>query len=251
MLVGNSKLLVKLRKEVVKVSQYNINTLILGETGTGKSLVAQEIHKLYNKKAPFVYVNCGGIVPSLLESELFGHVKGAFTDARTKKVGLIEKAEDGVLFLDEIGELPLEFQAKLLHFLETHEYRPVGATTVRKSKARIVSATNRDLLKDIDKKKFRTDLYYRLATYVIIVPPLRDHKEDIPPLARYFIKQIKKEHKDMPLRGIANAAVELLQDYDWPGNVRELRHVIIKAGVNALHEGKRVIQVRHLPKLKN
>jgi DNA-binding NtrC family response regulator len=198
--------------------------LILGESGTGKELVARTIHEQSTRNdKQFVAVSCAALPPNLLESELFGHEKGAFTDAKTQKRGLAETADGGTLFLDEIGEIPLLFQAKLLRFLETGEIRRVGGTKDISLNVRILCATNRPLETLIERNEFREDLYYRLNVFTIHVPALKDHRDDIPQLIDNIIA-LQGFHKKFD-----NAALDALKAYPWPGNVRELRNVVERA----------------------
>jgi transcriptional regulator with PAS, ATPase and Fis domain len=203
--------------------------LITGESGTGKDLLARTLHFQSSRRdGPFVPINCASIPESLLESELFGYVRGAFTDARQSKVGLFQTARAGTLFLDEIGELPLSLQAKLLRVIEDKMVRPLGATEETPIDARIVAATNSDLEKAIEQGRFRADLYYRLATVTLAVPPLRERPEDIPLLIKHFLARASAEAgKEVP--EIEVDAMACLLRYPWPGNVRELQ--------NALHRG--------------
>jgi two-component system response regulator AtoC len=200
--------------------------VILGESGTGKELVARAIHSNgIRAKKPFVAVNCGAIPENLLESELFGHVRGAFTDASSDKTGLFEQADGGTLFLDEIGEMPLSLQVKLLRVLQEEEIRRVGAALSRKVNVRVVSATSRDLADDVRQGRFREDLYFRLNVFCITLPPLRERIEDLPRLARYFIIKYSPGGDSEAVR-IAPDALRLLLGYNWPGNIRELENVI-------------------------
>ena len=193
--------------------------LLLGETGTGKEVVAREIYAR-NPQGPFVTIDCSSMVGPLMESELFGHVKGAFTGAAGAKLGLIDAANGGTAFFDEIGELPLDLQAKLLRVLQEKEFRPVGSLAVKRSDFRIIAATNRDLAKEVEKGTFRRDLYYRLNVMKIRLAPLRERKEDIPALAEHFLSRSGGG------RTLTAEAMEALLSYDWPGNVRELENCI-------------------------
>ena len=205
------------------------SVLILGETGTGKELVAHEIHRRSHRhQGPLVRVNCAAIPRELFESELFGHMRGSFTGAIKDRAGRIETAEGGTLFLDEIGELPLDMQSKLLRFLQERRYERIGDDRTRHADVRIVGATNRDLKEAIAARRFREDLYYRLHVFPIHVAPLRERKEDIPPLANHFLELSVRDLKCAKPR-LTRAAVAELLSYDWPGNVRELRNVIERA----------------------
>ena len=217
--------------QVRKIADLKTTVLILGESGTGKELVANAIHASGNRaKKPFVAVNCGAIPENLLESELFGHVRGAFTDASGDKTGLFEQADAGTLFLDEIGEMPLALQVKLLRVLQEEEIRQVGAVTSRKVNVRVVSATSRDLEADVRSGRFREDLYFRLNVFSIGLPPLRERVEDIPLLAEHFMAKYATVAGAAPV-GIAPDAMRRLTTYDWPGNIRELENVIERATI--------------------
>ncbi len=211
---------------VRKVCDFKTTVLILGESGTGKELIAKALH--YNSirsKGPFVGVNCGAIPENLLESELFGHVKGAFTDASSDKVGLFEQADGGTFFLDEIGEMPLALQVKLLRVLQEEEIRRVGGASAMKVDVRVISATSRDLEQDVIRGRFREDLYFRLNVFALTLPPLRGRMEDIPLLVSHFLAKLGER---FGRQGVSSspAALQALLDYDWPGNVRELENVI-------------------------
>jgi two-component system response regulator AtoC len=209
-----------------KVCDFRTTVLILGESGTGKELIARAIHFNGNRrKEPFIAVNCGAIPENLLESELFGHVKGAFTDAVSDKSGLFEQADGGTLLLDEIGEMPPFLQVKLLRVLQEGEIRPVGAGTARKVDVRVVSATSRDLAREVADGRFREDLFYRLNVFCIKVPPLRERIEDIPLLADHFLEKYGERLGKAGVR-LAPGAMKALLEYAWPGNVRELENCI-------------------------
>ncbi len=212
--------------------------LILGETGTGKDLAARLLHlKSPRRDRPFVHVDCGVLPNELIEAELFGHEKGAFTNATSARPGLIEAAEDGTVFLDEVGEVPLDVQASLLAFLGRRTVRRVGSTEERKVPAWVVAATNRDLGELVNQGQFRADLYYRLKELDVSLPPLRERPEDIPALTRYFVETTARRY-GLPVPELTDEAWQALMDYDWPGNVRELRHLIERAVL--LSEGKRI-----------
>jgi len=232
-MVGRSKAMRHTLKMIKLVAQSQCNTvLVLGETGTGKEIVAKAIHTLRHADQPFVAINCAALTATLLESELFGHVKGAFTGADRDKTGLLELAKGGTLFLDEISEMPLELQAKLLRVLQERTFRKVGGVKDITCKAMIVASSNRNLRKEVTKKRFRQDLYYRLNICPIMLAPLRspDRREDIRPLAEYFLKTSSIcGAKPVPVVAITEMAVEALHRHDWPGNVRELRNVIERA----------------------
>ncbi|MCA9424105.1 MAG: sigma-54-dependent Fis family transcriptional regulator [Candidatus Omnitrophica bacterium] len=225
-LVGASHAMQQIGKAIAQVADTDATVLITGESGTGKELVARAIH-LNSSRAQraMVAVNCGAFPRELIESELFGHEKGAFTSANTAKVGLIEKANQSTLFLDELGELPLELQVKLLRVLESGEVRRVGAVTPRKVDVRIIGATNRDLRKEQEEGRFREDLYYRLSTFPIEIPPLRERKDDIPLLIDHFLGLCSRK-MNRSLGGISKDAMETLQNFRWPGNVRELQNLL-------------------------
>ena len=225
-IVGRSKAVEKLKETIRKVAPYDVNVLILGESGSGKELVAKAIHHLSpRRKNPFVAINCAALPPELLESELFGYKKGAFTGAVSDKKGLIEKADGGTLFLDEIGDMPLSLQAKLLRFLETKRFIPLGSTEEREVDARVVAATNKNLKDEIKKGNFREDLYYRLATIVIEVPPLRERKEDIPLLVEFFAREFSKKY-GKEIKRISKGFIDYLMGLPLEGNVRELRNIV-------------------------
>jgi DNA-binding NtrC family response regulator len=227
-LVGQSPAMEKLYRILSKVAYSTHPVLILGESGTGKELVARAVH--FNgpeAEKPFVPVDCGSLVPSLIESELFGHVKGAFTGADRAKEGLLATAAGGTVFLDEIGELPLDLQSKLLRALQEKEVRPVGATEARPIAARVLAATNRDLATMVEQGRFRKDLYFRLNVVNLRIPALRERRSDIPLLATYFVERMSRE-KGVPYT-LSDETLRVLTDYDWPGNVRELENAIERA----------------------
>ena len=227
--LGNSPAISQVRRLISQVANHNTVVLIQGESGSGKEVVARALHQNSERaKCAFVPVNCGAIPADLLESELFGHEKGAFTGAINTRPGLIEAAEDGTLFLDEIGELPLTLQAKLLNVLERRVVRRIGSTKERAVPARFVAATNRDLHEMSLQGKFRQDLYYRLSTIPVLIPPLRDRPEDIAVLALRFAMRTAAE-LGKKIDGISPDALESMQQYPWPGNIRELQHVIERA----------------------
>jgi two-component system response regulator HydG len=227
-MIGGSAEMEKLYRILAKVAQTAHPVLILGESGTGKELVARTIHAHGpNARKPFLPVDCGSLVPSLIESELFCYVKGAFTGAHRSKDGLLVSAEGGTVFLDEIGELSLDLQAKLLRALQEREVRPVGATQRVPIKARIVAATNRDLAAMVEKGAFRKDLFYRLNVVNLRLPALRDRREDIPLLAAHFLNRISREHGAKFV--LSDEALRIMTEYEWPGNVRELEHAVERA----------------------
>jgi formate hydrogenlyase transcriptional activator len=238
-IVGDSPALMQVLDQVATVSPSNATVLILGETGTGKELVARAIHRLSSRKGgPFIKVNCAAIPTGLLESELFGHEKGAFTGAVSQKVGRMEIADGGTLFLDEIGEIPLELQPKLLRVLQDQEFERLGSNRTIKVNLRLVAATNRDLAKGVALHEFRSDLFYRLSVFPIRVPPLSERREDIPLLVRYYVHKFALR-MERHIETIPKETMNTLLDWSWPGNVRELenlmeRSVILTDG-NVLH----------------
>jgi DNA-binding NtrC family response regulator len=230
-------------QKAISFGQYEIPVLITGESGTGKEKIAQLIHRISGRKGPFVAMNCAGIPAQLAESMLFGHVRGAFTGATDKHIGKLEQANGGTLLLDELGTLSLENQAKLLRALQEKVVEPVGSTTSKKIDCRIIAATNVDLLRAVNKKTFRDDLYYRIAAAVIDLPPLRSRKSDIPKLALHFVDQLNKRYAFKKSRVLTQESMTTLMAYDWPGNVRELSNVIENAAIQAAG-GK--IESKHL-----
>jgi DNA-binding NtrC family response regulator len=228
-IVAASRKMGEVLEIVGQIADSAASILLAGESGTGKELIARALHfRSHRQQAPFVPVNCAAIPDNLLESELFGHVKGAFTDARQSKTGLFQAARGGTLFLDEVGEMPLMLQAKLLRVIEDKRVRPVGATEETPVDVRIVSATNADLEGAISAGKFRIDLYYRLATVTLVLPPLRDRPEDIVPLVKHFLARVSTE-AGRPLAEIDAEAMACLTHYQWPGNIRELQNAISRA----------------------
>ena len=209
----------KVLRLVEKVGRGRWPILLLGETGTGKEVIARAVHNV-NPAGPFVTIDCSSLVGPLMESELFGHLRGAFTGAVGTKAGLIELANGGTAFLDEIGELPLDLQAKLLRVLQEKEFRPVGSLTPRRSDFRVIAATNRDLAREVERGTFRRDLYYRLNVVNLKLPPLRERKDDIEPLMEHFLSRHQSQHR------FTAEAMDALMAYDWPGNVRELENCI-------------------------
>ncbi|MBV8388836.1 MAG: sigma-54-dependent Fis family transcriptional regulator [Mucilaginibacter sp.] len=227
-IIGNSKSMQEVMENVKIVGASDISVLILGESGTGKELIAQCIHRISSRKQkPFIAVNCAALPASLIESELFGHEKGAFTGATERRTGKFEQGNEGTVFLDEIGELPLDLQVKLLRVLQEKEVEPIGGQK-KKINIRILAATNRNLEEEISKDRFRLDLYYRLNVYPITLPPLRERKEDILPLAKHFVNiYAGKENK--PITAIADHVMKTLLNYDWPGNIRELENMMARS----------------------
>lgn len=236
-LVGRSAKVQVVLQQIEKVSSSRWPVLILGETGTGKELIAQSLHTRH-VPGPFIVVDCSSLVGPLMESELFGHAKGAFTGASVAKIGLIEAANGGTAFFDEIGELPLDLQAKLLRVLQQKEFRPVGSNHIRRSDFRIISATNRDLSAEVEKGAFRRDLYFRLNVITLRLPPLRARPEDIPDLVQHFLTKYGRGHE------LTQEVMAALISYDWPGNVRQLEHCI--QHMVAVNSGP-FLHVRDLP----
>ncbi len=229
-IVGKSPAITQLLKTVGSVASSQASVLITGESGTGKEIVANAIHQHSERSGVFLPVNCSAIVENLLESELFGHEKGSFTSADKRKLGKFELAADGTLFLDELGELPLSLQAKLLRVLQEGTFERVGGTETLYTSARIIAATNRDLESMIEQGEFREDLFYRLNVVNIILPPLRERMEDLPLLAEHLIQKINfRLHTQV--KGISENAWTLMQSYSWPGNVRELENILTRAAV--------------------
>jgi transcriptional regulator with GAF, ATPase, and Fis domain len=232
-LVGRSAALRQIVSQIDLVAPTDASVLILGETGTGKELVAREVHRRSRRKeGPLVRVNCASIPRELFESEFFGHVRGAFTGAVKDRAGRFEAAHGGSLFLDEIGEVPMEMQTKLLRVLQERRYERVGEDRSRLADVRVIAATNRDLKAAVAAGRFREDLYYRLHVFPIQVPPLRERADDIPPLAKHFVNVSVKELK-CSIPRLTRAAITKLQSYSWPGNVRELRNVVERAVILA------------------
>jgi len=233
-MVGESAAIKRLFREVRKVAQYKTNVLITGESGTGKELVAHAIHDLSPRcDGPFVAINCGAIPPALMESELFGHCKGAFTDAVRDKLGMFEEADGGTLFLDEIGELPLELQVKLLRVLQEEEVRPIGENQPTSVDVHVIAATVRDLEAAVAVGQFREDLFYRLNVLPLHLPALSERRDDIPLLVQHFIAEYSRKHgaAGMKVRGVSAEAMDRLMVYGWPGNIRELENTIERAMV--------------------
>ncbi|MBV9157262.1 MAG: sigma 54-interacting transcriptional regulator [Acidobacteriaceae bacterium] len=218
-LVGNSPAMKQVHRHVIRMGKSRFPVLILGETGTGKEVVARAIHNV-ESRGPFVVVDCASLVAPLMESELFGYAKGAFTGAHNQKLGLLDAANGGTAFFDEIGDLPLDMQMKLLRVLQEKEFRAVGSLSQRASNFRVIAATNRDLAADVEAKRFRQDLYYRLNVMRLRLGPLRERKQDISALVLHFLERYGNGHK------LSDEVVDALEGYDWPGNVRELEHTI-------------------------
>lgn len=230
-IIGQSKGIKDIFKIIGRVANSQVSVLIIGESGTGKELIARSIHANGSRAhAPFLAVNCAAIPKDLLESELFGYVRGAFTGAQEDRMGFFEKADGGTIFLDEIGDMPLVLQAKLLRVLQEREVQRLGSDTPRKIDVRVVSATNHNLEKRVAEKSFREDLFFRLNVIPIKVPSLRERKEDIPLLASYFLKRLAVETQDEEKK-CTPGAIKLLENYPWPGNIRELENVLKRAAI--------------------
>jgi DNA-binding NtrC family response regulator len=247
-LVGRDPAMREIFGLLERVSASDATLLVLGETGTGKDALARSVHAASKRKdGPFVAVDCGALVSSLIESELFGHEKGAFTGASERRQGAFELAQRGTLFLDEIGELPLDLQPKLLRALETRRIRRVGGSSEIAVDLRVVAASNRNLLLEVERGKFRQDLYFRLAVVPIQMPPLRQRRGDIAELARHVIARIGKEHDAAaPPLTLGDAALSALAAHDWPGNVRELRNVLERAALLTRGSGRNEVAVAPL-----
>ncbi len=243
-IIGKSKSMKEIFKVVKQIADSRSTALIMGESGTGKELISRAIHYNSNRRNfPFVTINCAAIPETLIESELFGHEKGAFTNAIEKKLGRFEVAHQGTLFLDEIGELSLATQAKILRFLEEKEFNRVGGSKTIKVDVRLITATNKDLNQMIKKGSFREDLYYRINVVPIVIPPLRERKEDIPLLIDHFISKFDVEN-NKNVKGITKEALELMMQYEWPGNIRELENLIERVIALTSNES---IQLNELP----
>lgn len=235
-MVGESRQIKKVLDLISKVAPSDISVLLLGETGTGKELAARLIHQNSRRRnGPLVVINCGAIPEALLENELFGHAKGAFTDSISLKHGLLEEADGGTLFLDEVGELPLSLQVKLLRVLETGTFRRLGENKELHINIRIVSAANTSLTEEIARRRFRADLYYRLAVMPLCIPPLRERRDDIPLLAKHFLRDCEGA-AGKASRKFSKSALRVLSEYDWPGNVREVKNLVQRAAVLSAEE---------------
>ncbi len=244
-LVGQSHVFQAMLAQIKLVSETDSTVLILGENGTGKELVARNLHRLSKRSnQAFIKVNCAAFTPSLLESELFGHERGAFTGANERRKGRFELADKGTLFLDEVAELPLEAQSKLLRVLQEQEFERVGGSTTLKVNIRVLAATNRDLWQMVEKGTFRIDLYYRLNVFPIKVPALKERKEDIPYLCTNLITQLNKRLAKQ-IKGVSKKAISQLQAYDWPGNIRELQNVLEREAILTKHTVLKLSQPLH------
>jgi len=244
-IIGNSKHMQTVLAMVEKVAKSDAGTILIhGESGTGKELIAKAIHFGSNRAdQPFMAINCAAVPETLLESELMGHEKGAFTDAKVQKKGLFELADGGTLFLDEIGDMAIGMQAKLLRVLEERTLRRVGGTKDIQVDVRIISATNKDLLQAIEDRTFRADLYYRIQVIPILLPPLRERRDDIMPLVSHFIAHFNREF-GKSVKGVSKMAEKFLTEYPWPGNIRELRNIIERA---IILESENTLLLEHLP----
>jgi DNA-binding NtrC family response regulator len=232
-LIGASPAWIEIFKNIGRVAATDVGVLLLGESGTGKEVVARAIHdNSARSRHPFIILNCAALPPELLESELFGHERGAFTGAISQKRGKFEAADGGTIFLDEIGELPLSLQPKLLRVLQEHTFERVGGTASIHADVRVIAATNRPLEDDVEQKTFRADLFYRLNAFTVHLPPLRERQSDILPLAEYFLARYAKRNQ-IASTGLAADAIVALQSYTFPGNVRELEHLIERVAVKA------------------
>jgi two-component system, NtrC family, response regulator AtoC len=231
-IIGRDEKILEVIKKIGKLSSARVNVMIDGESGTGKELVARALHEYSTPDKPFVAINCTAVVPTLLESELFGHEKGSFTGAASRKVGKLEYAEDGTVFFDEIGDMPFELQSKLLRVLQEREFERVGGLKSIPFRARVVTATHQNLELMIEQGRFRQDLYYRLLVSKITIPPLRERRGDIPLIVNYLIEKISKRI-GREINAIEKEALRKIQNYDWPGNVRELDNVLTKAMIMA------------------
>ncbi len=243
-IIGKSGRMQEVFNMVLRVAESNATVLLRGESGTGKSLIAKAIHfNCKRRKGPFVMVNCSAIPESLIESELFGHERGAFTGAATRKSGRFEQARGGTIFLDEIGELPHHVQVKLLNVIQDREFQPLGATRTVKADVRIIAATNRNLEEAMESGQFREDLYYRLNVFPVYIPPLRERRTDVPLLAEHFMKKFAEENSKNIVR-ISQPAIDALLQFQWPGNVRELQNCMERA---VLICDEDVLRIHHLP----
>ncbi|KIC92605.1 sigma-54-dependent transcriptional regulator [Flavihumibacter solisilvae] len=241
-LIGKSQKFLETLEQAKIVGAKDTSVLILGESGTGKEMIARSIHKISARRSkPFVVVNCGTLPPNLIESELFGHEKGSFTGAATKREGKFELADEGTIFLDEIGELPIELQVKFLRVLQEREIEPIGGKP-RKVNLRVLAATNKDLVEEVAAGRFRIDLYYRLNVFPLMLPSLRERKDDIIPLANYFLKKYAEEGRQPP--ELSEEATKSLLQYDWPGNIRELENTIQR---NIVLSNSAIIETADIP----
>jgi formate hydrogenlyase transcriptional activator len=250
-IVGRSAALMGVLQQVRAVAPTDSTVLIQGETGTGKELIAKAIHAQSRRQTcPFVKMNCAAIPRELLESEIFGHEKGSFTGAVARRIGRFEAADQGTLFMDEIGDMPVELQIKLLRVLQEQEFERVGSTATQRVNVRVIAATNQDLDQLVDEKRFRSDLYYRLSVFPIVIPPLRNRRDDIPLLVEHFVTDYARR-MDKQIETIPSDAMEALVSYEWPGNIRELqnfieRSVILSAGAVLTPPISELLAKRHV-----
>lgn len=243
-IIGKSPVMRRLYEQAQRAATASVSVLIIGETGTGKSLLAKAIHKMSPRaNKPFMAIDCGAVPPTVFESELFGHEQGAFTTAEKRKLGLMETADGGIVFLDEISSMVVETQSKLLRALDEHSFRRLGGNVEIKVDVQIIAASNRNLKKMIEEGTFRSDLYYRLKVVDLEVPPLREHKEDIPELVGFFIRK-NNPHRGTNIQNVTPRAMEVLIKHDWPGNIRELNNVIERAMIFC---DEAIIDLQHLP----
>lgn len=253
-ILGNSDEIREIIETIDQVAKTDITVLILGESGTGKELIANAVHRhSFRKHQPLVKVNCGAIPAGIIESELFGHVKGSFTGAIEHRKGYFESANNGTIFLDEIGEMPLETQVKLLRVLELGEFLPVGGSEIKKADVRIIAATNKDISVETEKERFRKDLYYRLKTITISLPPLRKYPDDVPIFVNKFAIEFANRNSII-FKGLSPNAMNLLMKYHWPGNIRELKNfiesmIVLQKGevINSKMVEKRLLVERRIP----
>ncbi|MGB0938145.1 MAG: nitric oxide reductase transcriptional regulator NorR [Colwellia sp.] len=246
--IGESRNMLALKKEISVVAQSDLTVLITGETGVGKEVVARTVHaESLRKEQPLIQINCAALSENIIESELFGHVKGAFTGADKDRIGKFELANNATLFLDEVGELSLNAQAKLLRALQEGEIQRVGVDKNIYVDVRVIAATNRDLSKEVKEGRFREDLYHRLSVFPLIIPPLRDRTEDLPQLGQFILSSIQGDLKATNI-AIDESAMLLFKQYDWPGNVREYQHVLMRAALRSVSEGNSInmIESKHL-----
>jgi transcriptional regulator with GAF, ATPase, and Fis domain len=240
-IVGSSKALEHVFLKVEQVASQEATVLLLGETGTGKGVVARAIHSRSSRKErPMITVNCAALPANLIESELFGREKGAFTGSHDRQIGRFELADHGTLFLDEIGEMPMELQSKLLRVIQDGEFERLGSPRTIKVNVRLIASTNRDLEDEIQKGKFRADLFYRLNVFPVAIPPLRQRKDDIPLLVMHFVAKFNKK-TGKKIETVSQDTLNVLRDYNWPGNVRELESVIERAVITSLGSGLQVL----------
>lgn len=246
-LVGSSPAWIEVFKAIGRVARTDVSVLLQGESGTGKEVVARTIHDNSSRsRKPFIVINCATLPPELMESQLFGHERGAFTGALTQKQGKFEAAAGGSVFLDEIGELPLALQPKLLRVLQEHTFERVGGTKSLEADFRVIAATNRNLEEEVEEKNFRSDLYYRLQAFTIHLPPLRTRRSDILPLAEYFLARFAARN-GLRTPGLSEDAIVALQQYPFPGNVRELEHMMDRA---AIQTGGRPITAENIKQVE-